>query len=168
MAKKKVKLNGNSMLEGLFLIVLGVLFVFLTGETIIHTAMTIFGVALLILAILDFLDHQTLPAIVKAVFGVVVLVFGWALVDVALIVLAAVILIWGIYELYLKLRVRLKGSNTLNTILLYISPILDILLGLLLLFNRGGTVKVISVVVGILLIVDGVMLVWNGMKKKSK
>ena len=54
MAKKKVKLNGNSMLEGVFLIVLGVLFVFLTGETIIHTAMTIFGVALLILAILDF------------------------------------------------------------------------------------------------------------------
>ena len=104
----------------------------------------------------------------KAVFAVVVLVFGWALVDVALIVLAAVILIWGIYELYLKLRVHLKGSNTLSTILLYISPILDILLGLLLLFNRGGTIAVISIVVGILLIVDGVMLIWNGTKKKSK
>ena len=168
MAKKKGKLSNNQLREGGIMILLGVLFLILKGETIIHVAMTVFGVALLVLAILDFLDHKTLPAIVKAVFAVVVLVFGWALVDVALIVLAAVILIWGIYELYLKLRVHLKGSNTLSTILLYISPILDILLGLLLLFNRGGTIAVISIVVGILLIVDGVMLIWNGTKKKSK
>ncbi|HBF15686.1 MAG TPA: hypothetical protein DDW30_08450 [Clostridiales bacterium] len=168
MAKKKGKLSNNQLLEGGIMILLGVLFLLLKGETIIHVAMTVFGVALLVLAILDFLDHKTLPAIVKAVFAVVVLVFGWALVDVALIVLAAVILIWGIYELYLKLRVHLKGSNALSTILLYISPILDILLGLLLLFNRGGTVAVISIVVGILLIVDGVMLIWDGTKKKSK
>ena len=159
MAKKKGKLSNNQLLEGGIMILLGVLFLILKGETIIHVAMTVFGVALLVLAILDFLDHKTLPAIVKAVFAVV---------DVALIVLAAVILIWGIYELYLKLRVHLKGSNALYTILLYISPILDILLGLLLLFNRGGTIAVISIVVGILLIVDGVMLIWDGTKKKSK
>lgn len=168
MAKKKLKLDGNKLLEGGIMILLGILFLLLKGETIIHVAMTIFGVALLVLAILDFLDHLTLPAIIKTVFAVVVLVFGWALVDVALIVLAAVILIWGIYELYLKLRVHLKGRNTLSTILLYITPILDILLGLLLLFNRGGTIAVISVIVGVLLIIDGVMLICDGMKKKTK
>ena len=50
----------------------------------------------------------------------------------------------------------------------FIASIICILLGLLLLFNRGGTIAVISIVVGILLIVDGVMLIWDGTKKKSK
>lgn len=166
MAKKnKVKLTGNKLLEGIFLILVGILFLVLDANYIINITMTVFGVALLVLAVLDLLDHQTLPGIVKLVFGVVVIVFGWALVDVAMIVLAAVILIWGIYELYAKLKIHLKGSNTLNTILLYISPILDILLGLLLLFNRGGAMAVISKIVGILLIVDGAMLLIDGLKK---
>lgn len=168
MAKKKVKLSGNSLLEGAVMILLGVLFLVVPAATIVQITMTVFGVALLVLGVLDLVDRQTLPGIIKLVFGVVVIVFGWALVEFALIVLAAVILIWGIYELYAKLRIHLKGSNTLNTILLYISPILDILLGLLLLFCRGEAMKVISIVVGILLIVDGVMLIWNATKKKSR
>lgn len=163
--KKKIKLTGNPLLEGIFLILVGILFLVLGTDYIIKVTMTVFGVALLVLAVLDLLDHQVLPGIIKLVFGVVVIVFGLALVDVAMIVLAAVILIWGIYELYAKLRIHLRGSNTLNTILLYISPILDILLGLLLLFNRGSAMTVISVIVGILLIVDGAMLLINGLKK---
>ena len=52
--------------------------------------------------------------------------------------------------------------------MLYIAPILNILLGLLLLFNQGGTLAWIFIVVGVLLIVDGVMLLCSALSKKSK
>lgn len=167
MAKKKLTLNSEKLIEGALTILLGILFLILRGE-VIPVAMTILGVVLIVMAVLDLLDHQTFPAIVKAVFGVVVLIFGLALTTAALYILAAVLLIWGIYELYAKLKIRLKGNSVWLTVLLYIAPILNILLGLLLLFNQSGTVAWIFIVVGVLLIIDGVMLLCDAFSRKKK
>ncbi len=167
MAKKKISFSNEKWIEGVLTILLGILFLILQGK-VVSIAMTILGVALIIMAVLDLLDHQTFPAIVKAVFGVVVLIFGWALTTAALYILAALLLIWGIYELVTKLRVHLKGNTVGLTVMLYIAPILNILLGLLLLFNQGGTLAWIFIVVGVLLIVDGVMLLCSALSKKSK
>ena len=167
MAKKKVTFSNDKLIEGALTILLGILFLILQGQ-VITVAMTVLGVVLIVMAVLDLLDHQPFPAIVKAVFGVVVLVFGWAITTAALYILAAVLLIWGIYELYAKLRVHLKGNTVGLTVMLYIAPILNILLGLLLLFNQGGTVAWVFIVVGVLLIVDGVMLLCGALSKKSK
>ena len=54
------------------------------------------------------------------------------------------------------------------TVMLYIAPILNILLGLLLLFNQNGTVAWVFIVTGVLLIVDGVMLLCSAFSKKSR
>ena len=83
MAKKKLTLSSDKLIEGALTILLGILFLILQGE-VIKVAMTILGVVLIVMAVLDLLDHQTFPAIVKAVFGVVVLIFGWALTTAAL------------------------------------------------------------------------------------
>ena len=167
MAKKTVRFSNNQLIEGALTILLGILFLILQDK-VITVAMTILGVVLIVLAVLDLLDHQTFPAIVKAVFGVVVLIFGWAITTAALYLLAAVLLIWGIYELYAKLKVHLKGNSVWLTVMLYIAPILNILLGLLLLFNQNGTVAWVFIVTGVLLIVDGVMLLCSAFRKKSR
>ena len=167
MAKKKLTLSSDKLIEGALTILLGILFLILQGE-VIKVAMTILGAVLIVMAVLDLLDHQTFPAIVKAVFGVVVLIFGLALTTAALYVLAAVLLIWGIYELYAKLKIHLKGNSVGLTVMLYIAPILNIVLGLLLLFNQSGTVAWIFIVVGVLLIIDGVMLLCDAFSKKKK
>lgn len=167
MAKKKLTLSSDKMIEGALTILLGILFLILQGE-VIKVAMTILGVVLIVMAVLDLLDHQTFPAIVKAVFGVVVLIFGLALTTAALYVLAAVLLIWGIYELYAKLKIHLKGNSVGLTVMLYIAPVLNIVLGLLLLFNQSGTVAWVFIVVGVLLIIDGVMLLCDAFSKKKK
>ena len=75
MAKKKISFSNEKWIEGVLTILLGILFLILQGK-VVSIAMTILGVALIIMAVLDLLDHQTFPAIVKAVFGVVVLIFG--------------------------------------------------------------------------------------------
>lgn len=167
MAKKKITFSNDDLIEGALTILLGILFLILQGQ-VITVAMTILGVVLIVMAVLDLLDHRTFPAIVKAVFGVVVLLFGWVITTAALYILAAVLLIWGIYELYTKLRVHLKGNTVGLTVMLYIAPILNILLGLLLMFNQSGTAAWVIIVVGVLLIVDGVMLLCGAFSKKSK
>ena len=167
MAKKKLTLNSEKLIEGALTILLGILFLILQGE-VIKVAMTILGVVLIVMAVLDLLDHQTFPAIVKAVFGIVVLIFGWALTTAALYILAAVLLIAGCYQLYAKLKIRLKGNSVWLTVLLYIAPILNILLGLLLLFNQSGTVAWIFIVVGVQLSIDGVMLLCDAFSRKKK
>lgn len=169
MAKKKVKISvsNDRLVEGFLTLLIGILFLFLRGNTIINIAMTVFGVALLVLAILDLLDHQIFQGVVKAVVGVVVLIFGWAFVEVALIVLAIVLLVWGIYELYLLIKHHVSG-NALAVILRYISPILSIVIGVLLLVNRAGTVDAISVVIGVVLIIDAILLFYDALRTKKK
>lgn len=169
MAKKKktVRFKTDSLIEGLLTILLGILFLILQGQ-VVTIAMTVLGVVLLVLAVLDLLENRVPSAIVKAVFGVVTLLFGWVITTAALYVLAALLLIWGIYELYAKLHVHLKGNSLGLTVLLYISPILNILLGLLLLFNQGGTLAWIFIVVGVLLILDGAMLLCGLVRPKKR
>lgn len=165
--KRKISVSNDRLVEGFLTLLVGILFLFLRGDTIINIAMTVFGVALLVLAVLDLMDHQMYPAIVKAVIGVVVLIFGWAFVEVAMIVLAIVLLIWGIYELYLLVKNRV-GGNALAVILRYISPILSIVIGVLLLVNRSGTVNAISVVIGVVLIIDAILLFYDALRTKKK
>lgn len=164
---KKCPIKKDAVIEGALIILLGVLFLILKAD-VISVAMTVLGVVLIVMAVLDLIDRNVLPAIIKAVFAVLVLVFGWVLVQAALYIVAALLLIWGIYELYAKIKVRLKGKNFFATLLLYISPILSILIGLLLLFNQGGTVTWVFIVTGIVLIIDGVLLLCDAFKTKKK
>lgn len=164
---KKCPIKKDVLIEGALTILLGILFLILKAD-VISVAMTVLGVVLIVMAVLDLIDRNVLPAIIKAVFAVLVLVFGWVLVNAALYIVAALLLIWGIYELYAKIKVHLKGKNFLATLLLYVSPILSILIGLLLLFNQGGTVTWVFIVTGIILILDGVLLLCDAFKTKKK
>lgn len=164
---KKVLINTEKLIEAIITMLLGILFL-IKQQGVVGIAMTVLGIVLLVLAVLDLLDRKTLPAIIKAVFGVVVIVFGLALAQAALYVLAAILLIWGIYELYTKLKIRLRGNTVGLTVMLYISPIMNIVLGLLLLFNQGGTLAWIFIIVGVLLIVDGALLLCDAFRTQKK
>lgn len=164
---KKVLINTEKLIEAALTMLLGILFLIMK-QGVVSIAMTVLGVVLLVLAVLDLLDRKTLPAIIKAVFGVVVIVFGLALAQAALYVLAAILLIWGIYELYSKLKIHLRGNTVGLTVMLYLSPIMNIVLGLLLLCNQGGTLTWIFIIVGVLLIVDGALLLCDAFRTQKK
>ena len=44
-----------------------------------------------------------------------------------------------------------------TSILLYVMPIMQLVIGIALLFNMGGTVNVIFIIIGICLIIDGII-----------
>lgn len=140
----------SQLLIRIGMIVLGVLFVFMQSG-VIHTAITLIAAVLLLSAILDLVRKQTNSGVVKGVVAVCVMVFGWLFVELALYLIAALLLFYGVSQLIRTVKEKPVGY------LPYAVPVFSLIAGCCLLFNQGGTVDWIFVVVGIVLIVDGVL-----------
>ena len=143
-------------MKGLFAIVLGLLLFLLKGE-VISIVLTIIGILVLVSAFFDWKNQRTNTGLVKLVVGICILFFGWLFVNLALFLLAAVIIIIG-----LKKIIQVKEQNPVNLsmqekVVVYAKPVLTVLAGAILLLNQGGVIDWIFMVVGILLIIEGAL-----------
>ena len=90
--------------------------------------------------------------------GIVVILFGVFAVRAVLYLVAGILLIIGILLLYERFKSRSYCYSTWQKILAYLLPAICILIGVLLLFNGGNTVTWVFIVGGILVIVEGALL----------
>lgn len=137
-------------------ILLGVLLITLR-DRVIGAAITVLGVAVLVSAVADFMAKLTNTAIIKAVVGVSILVFGWMFVDLALYILAAGIILMGLLQISGIHRFSPVNLTTQEKLVAYMRPVVMALAGACLLFNKNGTLAWVFVVTGILLVVQGVV-----------
>ena len=138
-------------------IALGVLLIVLKGE-IVSILMTVLGLGLIVLGILDLFERQIPPAVVKAVIGIVIIVCGWVIVKAVLYLLSALLLIAGILLLYERIKTRGVCSTVFQAICRFAAPALCILIGILLLFNQGNTVAWVFVLSGVFTVLEGGLL----------
>lgn len=157
--KRKNYVIGNKLLSSLLLILIGIMFIILKGE-VISIALSIIGIGLIISAIMDYTKKRVTPAIIELIMGIIVIVFGWTLLSAAIIILAALILIYGIFQLYTILQYKRKS------LIYFIEPILTIIVALCLLFNKGGTINFVFIISGICLIADGLISLAYTLKSK--
>ncbi len=162
--KVRVKRDFSPVLNAILTILLGVLFIVLK-QNVIKYAMTVFGVVLLVLAVVDLIDHIIPAAIIKAVIGVLAIVFGWVLVSAALYILAALLIIYGLVQIYELARAKVKASKAAYTLLIYAVPAASIAAGLCLFINQGGTVTWVFILTGVLLLVEGVLSLANAVSR---
>ena len=127
-------------------------------DNFIGVLMTIAGLALMVLGIVDIFQRLIPPAVVKMVSGVLLIVCGWALVEAVLYVLSAMLLIAGILLLYDKIRKRVVCETIWWTVLEYTLPCICIVIGGLLLFHQVLTVQIIFIIVGLLTLLEGALL----------
>lgn len=132
------------------MIVLGVLFV-VKKSGVIHTAMMLIAAVLVLSAIFDFTKKESSSGIIKAVIAVGVVVFGWLFVELALYLIAVLLILHGITQLVQIAKQKPSGY------LPYAVPVFSLIAGCCLLFNQGGTVDWLFVVAGVILIVEGVL-----------
>ena len=154
---KKIEKTVSALLT----IALGVLLIVLKG-TVISILMTVLGVGLIALGLVDLCNSLIPPAVVKIVVGAVIILCGWVLVEAVLYVLAAMLLILGILLLYEKIKSKSVCNMLWQTICEYAVPVLFILIGVLFLFNQGNTVKWVFVLSGAFTIVEGGLLLVSG------
>lgn len=165
--KKAIKL-----LSALLTIALGVLFVIFKTE-VLSICMTVLGVGLLIFAILDLIRFKIFTAVIEGVLGAAVLVIGWTLLDIALFVIALVLGIYGIVELFSRIFEKKKNKGTFVLIVGFIEPLVAIAASAFLLLNGSSALSFGVFLAGVFLIIDGILslivvLPGNKGKKKKK
>lgn len=139
-------------------IILGALFI-AYKNTVISIAMTILGIALIALSIIDFVNKNDLNGVIKAIAGIALIVFGWLLVSVVLYLLAVLLIVYGAISIY-----KLFNENC-KTFFDFLPHALCLLIGLCLLFNQGGTIAWVFIVTGVALIVHGVITLIEELKQ---
>ncbi len=150
--KKARKQNG--WLYALASIVIGILFVWLRGG-VVSIAMTVLGVALVAYGVEDLLKHRTVTGVVKLVLGIAILVCGWVFLSVALYIMAALLLVYGLLELFAFFRIKQRPA--LDILVGLGGPVICLAVAACLFFNQGGAIDWVFLVSGILLIVQGVL-----------
>lgn len=148
--------SNNKWLWSILYIALGTMFIIMK-DGVISAAMTVAGIAAIIMAIVDFSNKNTAVGVVKAVIGVCVIIFGWMFVSLALYILAAILIISAVFQMIQLWRMVLPESSSVQKIFLYLRPIASLLAGIFLLFNQKGSLAWVFTVSGILLLVEGVL-----------
>ncbi len=149
-------LKRNRIISAVSAIALGLLFIILKGE-VIGIGITVFGLAAIIMAILDFVNGFAAAGAVKGVVGVCILVFGWMFINLALYILAAGIIIFGLLQIIGTHRIGTVFLTSRESVMAYIRPVLTISVGALLLFHQDGVIDWLFIVTGILLAAEGVL-----------
>ena len=146
----------EGIISALISIVLGLLLIILKGD-VIGIAITVLGAAVIVMAVIDFVNRLINMGIIKAVAGVFIIVFGWLFINLALYILAAAIIAMGLLRMVNIHRFCPANLSLGHKLLLYIKPAVMIIAGACLLFNQGGTIAWVFIVTGVLLITEGAL-----------
>lgn len=141
---------------------IGILLIVLQDK-FIGLLMTLAGVSLIVLGLLDLFQHAVPPAVIKIVTGVLIIVCGWVLVEAVLYIASAILLIAGILLLYDKIKKRVVCDTLLYTALEYAEPSLFILIGTIFLFHQAMAIELIFIFGGIFALLLGGILLTNAL-----
>ena len=122
-------------ISSIFTIALGVLLIVMKDE-MISVFMTVLGIALISLGIIELLRKEVTAAVVKIALGGLIVFLGWMLVSAIAYILATMLLILGVVTAYDNLRCRLKSVRFFDMLFELIPAILCIIIGVILFFNE--------------------------------
>ena len=142
------KKTNSELFSSVLYIIIGLLLVIFRSQTL-GWAMTIAGIIFVISGILDLVKKNWTGGAVSLIIGLVILILGWTAAQIVLLVLGILIAIKGVVALIDALKK--SDKNVLG--ILY--PVLSIVVGLMLAF--GNALDIMIVIVGVLLIIDGII-----------
>ena len=145
--------------------VFGILLIIMQ-DNFIGILMTIAGICLIVLGVVDIFQRFIPPAVIKIVSGILIIVCGWVLVEAILYVIAALLLIAGILLLYDKIRKGVLCDTVWQTVLEYALPSVCIVIGALLLFHQAFAVEIIFIISGSLTLIEGGLLLIEAFKEE--
>lgn len=150
------KKTNSELFSSVLYIIIGLLLVIFRSQTL-GWAMTIAGIIFVISGILDLVKKNWTGGAVSLIIGLVILILGWTAAQIVLLVLGILIAIKGVVALIDALKK--SDKNVLG--ILY--PVLSIVVGLMLAF--GNALDIMIVIVGVLLIIDGIIGLIGSLRK---
>ncbi len=156
-------LKSNKLISAILTIVLGLLFIVFKGS-VIELAITIFGVAFIVMGIMDILKKDIVGGVIRAAIGALVILLGWLLLKVALIVLGVVLIAYGVLQTFEILQGKSRRKSVKALLIQYAQPALNVLVGLCLLFAYEA-MNVMCIVVGVIFLLEGFVALVDFLRK---
>ncbi len=149
MAKKaKKSLTANNLLNALLYVLIGVLMcVFKAG--LLEWLMTGIGIVLMVTGILKAVKKYPVEGILTAAVGLLILIGGWQFVDIMLLVLGVILVAKGLIDLIRAVR--------RNNLAATVAAIITTTVGVALIISKWALLDWVFIVLGVILIVDGLL-----------
>ena len=154
----------KKILNALLYMIIGAVLCIMKGE-LIGIAMTVIGVVAIVVGIIDLCKKFIVSGVVKTVFGAFVIYAGWLLVEVILYVIAAILIIQGIIRL-IRVLTNLKRLNVALIVIFLVEALLTLGMGICIIFYRAETISWVFIVAGVLLIIEGVLSLFDKNRKR--
>lgn len=158
-------MKNNKLFTGVVLGIIGLLLIILKGQ-IISIATTFIGVIFIINGVMSIVNKDLTRGIIIIVMGAVIILFGWLFLTIALYIVGALLITYGIIDLVNKFKVQISFEDNFKKILYYLIPVLYIVAGAVLLFNQGEAISFVFVFSGVVLLVNGLLIIVDGLKEK--
>ncbi len=152
---KKLTIQTDNLFNSILYIGIGLL-IAIFGMKLLDIAMTVVGVVLIVIGVLKVLKKNYIEGAIMAAIGILVIVGAWFFIEVIMIVFGVALIIKGVMDL-------IKSIQTKNTWAL-VSAIITAVVGILLAVNGAGVLNWLFIIIGAILIIDGVLLLL-GLKK---
>ena len=168
------KARTSPLLIGLIMIVLGVILVLYSGEAM-ATILRIAAVGFLIVGAVGIVgyflgkddDKKSIPRLfvyaIEAIAGLVVLINPKFVMDIYPVVMGIIIIVDGIGGLFHALAMRKEKGKPWQTMAILAG--ITVLLGILVICNPFATLNTLTIVIGVILVYDGVTRVIAAIKK---
>lgn len=147
----------NKDITAILVIFVGLLFIIMRNS-MLSLVITLLGAALLVIGVLQLIKKETPVGIMLLVAGAFVIVFGNFFTSIALYVIAALLIIYCVMNLMIVWKRGEQLVTSSQKIHAYLKPVIGILAGVFLLFHQGGAVSWVFIVVGIILVAEGVLM----------
>ncbi len=156
MAKKK-KLSSN-LVNSILYIVVGALFCF-CNDSILDTILKIAGIVFIALGVVDLIKEQWMSGVGSIVIGAVVLICAWQFIEIVLLIMGVLLAIKG----FIALMEALKNKSFIG----FLFSGLTVAAGVMLAINAKDLISWLFIVVGIVLVVDGLIGLLECVKGKK-
>ena len=158
-----MNIRKDNLIAAISFILIGILFCIFQSK-ILSWILTIVGVLLIILAIMDLVNKKNQQALIELISGAVILIFGWLLTEVALVIAGICITALGIKN-FVSLN-NLAGLSLGKKILAILKPICEMAVGLILIVNTFAAVNWIFIIIGVIAIVNGIGFLFDNNEVK--
>ena len=158
MASKKTKSN---LMTALMYMIIGAMFCVFKAA-VVDYILFVASVLFIVVGIFDLLRKNAFSGILNIAIGVVIYLVGKSFISLILVVLGVFILVRGIFDLLAALKYKKKS------IVGIFFAALTIFVGFVLMVSQWLIVNWLFVVIGVLLIVDGLIAVFGSLTRKRR
>lgn len=161
MAKTKLNLSTENIVNALVYAVIGILLIVLQGGSL-NILMTIVAVLLVVLGVIDIVKGKELTkGLIEIGAGIAIGVLGWLIADIVLLVLGIVLIVKGVME---AIKIYKKGFMAL------LPSLVTIVIGILLVIAKWALLDTVCLIAGIVFVINAVLILFGKpiIKKKAK